>query len=93
MIDTSARPQLSPKVRLRFDRQTGRYILLYPERGLELNKTATAIASLCTGEYTAREIADLVARIYAEVDRSDIERAVYGFLVTLGDRGLLRGIP
>ena len=28
-----ARPQLAPKARLRFDRQAGRYMLLYPERG------------------------------------------------------------
>src|SRR5438093_13532106 len=47
MTSATARPQLSRKVRLRFDRRTGRYMLLYPETGLELNRTATEIACLC----------------------------------------------
>ena len=36
MIATDARPRLAAKARLRFDRKTSRYLLLYPERGLEL---------------------------------------------------------
>ena len=39
-IGTGARPRLAPKVRLRWDRKDGRYMLLYPERGLVLNATA-----------------------------------------------------
>jgi len=86
-----ARPQLSPKVRLRFDRRTGRYLLLYPETGLELSRTATEIARLCTGERTVDEIAQYLAQIHAEISPVEITRDVLDFLKTLAGRGLLQG--
>src|SRR5207302_10969318 len=36
MIPPDAKPALAPKARLRFDRTSGGYMLLYPERGLAL---------------------------------------------------------
>ena len=39
-ITSESRPMLAAKARLRWDRQTSRYLLLYPERGLVLNPTA-----------------------------------------------------
>ena len=86
-----ARPQLSPKVRLRFDRRTGRYLLLYPETGLELSRTATEVARLCTGEWTVDEIAQHLAQIYTEISPVEITRDVLDFLKTLAGRGLLQG--
>ncbi len=91
MTSATARPRLSPKVRLRFDRQTGRFLLLYPERGLELNKTATEIARLCTGEWTIEDIAHLLARRYVDVSTGEIKQDVHTFLDTLARRGLLQG--
>ncbi|HSL04072.1 MAG TPA: pyrroloquinoline quinone biosynthesis peptide chaperone PqqD [Nitrospiraceae bacterium] len=85
------RPQLSPKVRLRFDRRTGGYLLLYPETGLELNRTATEIARLCTGEWTVGEIAQYLAQIHREISLVEITRDVRGFLKTLAGRGLVQG--
>ncbi|MEO6307838.1 MAG: pyrroloquinoline quinone biosynthesis peptide chaperone PqqD [Nitrospiraceae bacterium] len=85
------RPQLSPKVRLRFDRRTGRYLLLYPETGLELSRTATEIARLCTGEWTVDEIAQYLAHIHSEVSLVEITRDVHGFLKTLAGRSLIQG--
>jgi coenzyme PQQ biosynthesis protein PqqD len=93
ITSTTTRPRLSPKVRLRFDRRTGRYLLLYPERGLELNTTGTEIARRCTGEWTIDGIAQDLARIYLDVSPDDIMRAVHDFLQTLADRGLLQGLP
>jgi coenzyme PQQ biosynthesis protein PqqD len=90
MISLSSRPRLSPKVRLRFDRRTGRYLLLYPETGLDLNGTATEIARLCTGEYTVDEIVRSVARIHGAVPPTIIERDVNTFLSALAARGLLQ---
>jgi coenzyme PQQ biosynthesis protein PqqD len=86
----TTRPRLSPKVRLRFDRRTGRYLLLYPETGLDLNGTATEIARLCTGDYTVDEIVRYVARIYDDVPPTIIERDVNTFLSALAARGLLQ---
>jgi coenzyme PQQ biosynthesis protein PqqD len=88
-----ARPRLSRKVRLRFDRRSGRYLLLYPETGLELNRTATEIARLCTGAWTTDDIAQRLARVYVDVPPDDIKRDVLDFLRTLARRGLLQGVP
>ena len=87
------RPRLSPKVRLRFDRRTGRYLLLYPEMGLDLNGTAMEIARLCTGEYTVDEIVQCLARIHGVVSYAEIERHVNTFLAALADRALLQSEP
>ncbi|MGE0468278.1 MAG: pyrroloquinoline quinone biosynthesis peptide chaperone PqqD [Nitrospira sp.] len=91
MTLVTIRPRLSPKVRLRFDRRTGCHLLVYPETGLELNDTATAIVRLCTGERTIEDMVDHLARAYGQAPPGEIRRAVCGFLRVLGDRGLLRG--
>lgn len=93
MALTTVRPRLSPKVRLRFDRRTGRYLLLYPETGLELNDTATAIARLCTGEWRIDEMADRLTRTYDDVSPDEIRREVCKFLDVLADRGLVQSKP
>jgi coenzyme PQQ biosynthesis protein PqqD len=90
-IDATAKPRLSHKVRLRFDRRTGRYLLLYPERGLELSKTATEIVRLCTGELTVDDMAQRLARTYRDVAPVEITQDVRDFLQALADRGLLQG--
>jgi len=87
-----ATPQLSPKVRLRFDRQTGRFLLLYPETGLELSRTATEIARLCTGEWTVDEIVQHLAQSHTKTSPVEITRDVLAFLKTLAGRGLLQGV-
>ncbi len=89
MTLTTVRPRLSQKVRLRFDRLTGRHLLLYPETGLELNNTATAIARLCTGEWTIDDMVHHLTRAYDDVSPHEIRREVCGFLDVLADRGLL----
>jgi len=86
----TTRPRLSPKVRLRFDRRTGRYLLLYPETGLDLNGTATEIARLCTGENDVEDIVQRLALIYGDVPSTIIERDVNTFLSALAARGLLQ---
>ena len=91
MTGDIARPQLSPKVRLRVDRQTGRHLLLYPETGLELSRTATEIVRLCTGEWTVHEIAQYLAQIHSEISHVEITRDVRSFLKTLAGRGLVQG--
>ena len=91
MTGDMTRPQLSAKVRLRFDRRTGRYLLLYPETGLELNRTATEIARRCTGEWTVDEIAQALAQMHTESSPVEISRDVLAFLRALAGRGLLQG--
>jgi coenzyme PQQ biosynthesis protein PqqD len=92
MIDPGARPRLAPKARLRHDRLTGRHLLLYPERGLALNETATQVLALCTGEATVAEIVDALVSRYGEEKREAVSTEVRAFLQQLADRNLLRGI-
>ena len=89
MISAQARPRLHPKVRLRFDRKTDRYLLLYPEKGLLLNPTAADVVQLCTGEHTVDAIVERLSAKYTGQGREAIEGEVLGFLAGLADRGLL----
>ncbi len=83
------RPRLSPKVRLKLDRRRRRCLLLYPERGLELNGTAKEIAQLCTGEWTVDQMITHLARLYPGVPSCDLQRDIQAFLDALIARGLL----
>ena len=89
MISKVFRPRLSPKIRLRADRRTGRHLLLYPERGLDLSSTATEILRLCTGHNTIDTIAHRLAAMYVSASVAEIEQDVHNFLHALADRGLL----
>ena len=89
MIEMDAKPRLARKARLKKDPKTGRMMLLYPERGLELSATAAAISTLCTGDRTVREIIDAMRERFAEADRGRVEGEVLAFLSSLVDRGLL----
>ena len=93
MIAADARPRLAPKVRLRFDAKSERFMLLYPERGMVLNPTAADIVQLCTGELTVAEIVARLAEKYAPQPREAIEREVVQFLDAMADRGLVGSEP
>ncbi len=90
MIPPDAKPALAPKARLRFDRTSGGYLLLYPERGLALNATAANILKLCDGALT---VDGMVEKLQVEyVDRSAVElrRDVLEFLEEMARRGLVQ---
>lgn len=85
----ASRPVLADKTLLRIDRRSGRSLLLYPERGLELNPTAGDIVRLCTGEWDIGQIVTQLTRRYGDISREALEEDVCRFLQTLMDRGLL----
>ena len=89
MIELTARPRLAPKVKLRFDRISQQYLLLVPEKGLALNRTASAIAQLCTGEYSVRGIIERLMQQHVEVTEAQLQLEVLGFLQQLDQRGML----
>ena len=89
MICADTRPRIASKARLRYDRKTGRTMLLYPEKGLVLNPTAAEIAKLCTGEHSVAAIVTELASRYGK-DASAIESEVMKFLSSLAERGLLQ---
>jgi pyrroloquinoline quinone biosynthesis protein D len=88
MIGRDSRPRLAPGVRLRVDRVRGGSMLLCPERGVALDRTASAIVQLCSGERDVDEIVALLRREY-EAPQEAIERDVLGLLGALESRRLI----
>ena len=93
MIHLSTRPRLASKVKFRFDRRSGKYLLLVPENGLILNRTASAVARLCTGEHSVTHIIEQLLEEHVGASRHEVATEVLSFLQTLHDRGLLEVRP
>ena len=91
MISAESKLRLAPKARLRFDRKSSHYILLYPERGLVLNPTAADVLQRCTGERTVHSIVEELARKYGH-QAPAVEKEVMDFLRTMADRGLVQAV-
>lgn len=93
MIDRQSRLRLAREVRLKLDPRSGKQMLLYPERGLELNEIAARVAGLCAEERpvarTVAEILDEMVAVAAGTPRERVETEVLEFLRALEDRGLL----
>jgi len=89
VISLESRLTLAGKARLRLDRKSGHYMLLYPEKGMRLNATAADIVQLCTGEHTVAEIIERLAAKYAAQPRTAIEKEVLTFLEALSERMLV----
>ena len=89
MIGAGSRPRLAAKARLRVDPRSGKHMLLYPERGLELTETAARIAKLCGQGLTVAAIIERLAAQFADADHQRIEDEVLTFLRSLDERGLL----
>jgi len=88
-LEAGTRPQLAKRARLRLDRKTDQYVLLYPEKGLLLNATGAAIAKRCTGALSVAEIVAELGVEYPSQPQGDLEREVFAFLGMLAERGLL----
>ena len=86
------RPRLAAKAKLRLDPKTGKHILLYPEKGLLLNPTGTAILQQCTGQQTLSEIVAALATQF-QTEPARLEPEVLAFVQGLLDRGLLQAAP
>ena len=84
-----SRPTLAAKVRLRYDRQRDACFLLWPERGLLLNRSASEILQRCRGRHTLTSIVNALARQYPETPRQMIEHDVHRLIGDLSRRGLL----
>jgi len=91
-LSLELKPKLAPKTKLRLDPKTGKYILLYPEKGLLLNPTGAAILKQCTGEQSLSAIIGVLALEF-QSDAQVLEPEVLGFVQGLLDRGLLQAEP
>jgi coenzyme PQQ biosynthesis protein PqqD len=88
MIDLASQPRLAAKARLRFDARSGRQMLLYPERGLELTDSAARIVALFGEGRTVAAIVEALVAASGEPP-ARIEADVLAFLRALEERGLL----
>ncbi len=82
-------PTLQPKTRLRYDRQRDAFVLLWPERGLLLNRPAGEILQRCCGEESVSSIVTALSTQYPHTQRQMIEDDVHRLLGDLSRRGLL----
>ena len=89
IIDGAFVPKLARKARLKLDRHANRYMILYPERGLELNDAAAAIAHKLDGARSIATIAEELAQEHDGAPRDAIEKDVIAFVCGLRDKGLL----
>jgi len=92
VISCESKPRLTPKARLRLDRRTERMMILFPEKGLELSKTAAEVVRLCDGRHTVTDMVARLLEIYASADRGAVEREVLEFLNALADRCLIEEV-
>jgi coenzyme PQQ biosynthesis protein PqqD len=88
-LTRDSRPCLAQKARLQHDRHSGGYLLVYPERGMELDETAASILRQCDGTKTIASIAAALAAEFDGADLPTIEADTLEFLQALADRALL----
>ena len=88
-MSDASRPTLAPKTRLRYDRQRKAFVLLWPERGLWLNRSAGEILERCRGRETLSGIVNDLSRQYPEASPQVIEADVRQLIGDLSRRGLL----
>lgn len=88
-LSRDSRPRLAPKARLQNDRHSGQHMLIYPERGMQLDETAAAIVQRCDGSRSIAAIAAELAAEFADTDVGQIESDALEFLQALADRALL----
>jgi len=87
MADTAAtsagsRPRLAPGVRLHFDKTRNAWILLGPERVIEMEGPSHEILKRCDGTHSATQIVDELTALY-NADRATIEGDVLALLAEL----------
>ncbi len=76
------RPRLAPGVRLHFDKTRDAWVLLGPERVIEMEGPASEILRRCDGDRTVTQIVDELAALYA-ADRAEIAGDVNDMLAEL----------
>lgn len=88
-LNASSQPRLAAGVRLQHDRARGQWVLLAPERVIELDDIAHAIVERCDG---ARSLAAIAADLAAdfEADPAEVERDVLDLAAQLHGKRLLR---
>ena len=88
MAELPERPKLAPGVRLHFDKARNDWVLLAPERIVEIEGPAQEILRRCDGSRTLDQVIDELAAVYA-ADRAVIAADVTDMLAELVAKRLL----
>jgi pyrroloquinoline quinone biosynthesis protein D len=88
-------PRLSRGARLHFNRRTQRYVLLSPERVVQLDASAAAVLERCTGRHTVPQIVRdlLVAKAEPAAAQMEMAGDVLSLLLELEQRRLVEFGP
>lgn len=81
--------RLHPRSRLKFDRVRSTWMLMYPEGGMTLNRTAFEIATLCQQPVTHSELLTALSARYPNAHPIALERDTDELLIELETGGLL----
>lgn len=81
--------RLHPRSRLKFDRVRSTWMLMYPEGGMTLNRTALEVATLCQRPVAHSELMAALTARYPGAPPNDLERDTNELLLKLESSGLL----
>jgi pyrroloquinoline quinone biosynthesis protein D len=87
-VPVPERPCLPPGVRLHFDATRNAWVLLGPERVIELEGPASEILRRCDGTRTIEQIVDELAVLYT-AERTEIAADVSDMLAELAAKRML----
>jgi pyrroloquinoline quinone biosynthesis protein D len=87
-ISAESVPRLPRGVKLRFDQQRDKWVVLAPERLFVPDPIALEIIKRCDGEANVAAIVDDLAATF-QADRAVIERDVSALLQDLADKGVM----
>ncbi len=86
VIPPTSVPRLPRHVKLRFNKNRDRWVILAPERVLVPDEIALEIVKRCTGETTVTAIAEDLAATFG-APREQVESDVTSLLQDLADKG------
>ncbi|HVJ40263.1 MAG TPA: pyrroloquinoline quinone biosynthesis peptide chaperone PqqD [Dongiaceae bacterium] len=84
-IPETARPRLSPGVKLQFDKTREQWILQAPERVFVLDETAYEIVLRCTGDVSLQALIEDLSRAF-DADAAEIAGDVEALLAGLMEK-------
>ncbi len=80
------RYRLAPGHRLQWEEVQGRYVILYPEGLVELNRSAAEILKLCDG----RSLEEIVAELERKFETTGLREEIEEFLQAAVQHGWVR---
>ena len=90
---TDARPALSRRARLHWDRARSAHVLLVPEGVLHLNEQAAEVLALCDGARSEADVVRALAERYPDAPVEALTEDVSELLNRLRTRGFVQDKP